>query len=214
MTDNNQTDSNLNGAPSVAPSAPQAPVKTYFERFDDLERVSIENTNASAFLIDAMTKLKNFQSMTDVSVGNLIELIDGVIELMIKKSVMSKEELDGVIQDNKSRTLKQDIANMVTQKRIEQMDSIASEENMITFAVSNMTKYAFNVVSAFPEQTRKDLIGKKSGDTVQYKFQDANKADKEETLTLGEIYRLAPAPVAAPAAPTEAQDTAGNTTVN
>lgn len=145
---------------------PETRQKTYLERFQELESSVSKLGFVSNFQVNALQEiLQQINQMAD-NFSMVRDTVNSMIKLMETDQKVTMENIATKMVELQNESQKKRIKADLDNGNLLVMESVKDDSSILEFSVDPDIAYGVSPVSAMPEEAKKELLGKKVGDTV------------------------------------------------
>lgn len=172
--------------PAANPPAAAPPVpKTFTQRFQEMEKAVFQQQYVIQFHSNVMKDLIKELQEAKEAVDGVRKVLSATMKLAEEGTVATQVAIADKITQLQAEGYKATVDKDLKENRIRVIDAIKDNRDLVVFQ-SLEVLYGYNLVEQFPdENVRKEMMGKKVGDTVG-------------GMTILGLYEEVPAPAAQP----------------
>jgi len=156
-------------------------VKSYTERFKEMEDQVVTLTG---LYLDAS---QAFEATANIvkEMSTQIRMLNDQIQSFYDLKLVTREKVTEVINNKRVDRIRNLLDNDTKTGVIKKIDTVSTDQDIVVYTSEDIS-LAFKAVNAFKEEgLTEKLLGKKAGDTLEYKV-----GDQTEVITVDSIYQI------------------------
>ena len=181
------SDSNANSSSGQEATVQVQKPKTYTERFTEMEDVVGRLIYVSNFHTKTLAEMVQRMDAVSQTLENIRNTVNAMIHLSEAKQPITFDGIVSKILQLQTEASKKSLQEDLAKGLIVATDVVKDDNTIVAFSSSPDIEYGLSAIASFPEEIRKQLVGKKVGDLVNnvtiLEIYEQNLTSTQETQT-------------------------------